>query len=52
LEAALPLSEGSSDELRFQVEIDSGQGRSQRLPAEGSLAVERGEDPARYDWSV
>jgi alpha-amylase/alpha-mannosidase (GH57 family) len=52
VEAALPLSAADGPEARFQVEIDSGAGRSQRLPTEGSLAVAWGEDPALYDWSV
>ncbi|HET9298987.1 MAG TPA: glycoside hydrolase family 57 protein [Candidatus Polarisedimenticolaceae bacterium] len=52
VEAALPLSPADGPEARFQVEIDGGAGSSQRLPAEGSLAVAWGEDPALYDWSV
>ena len=52
VEAALPLSAADGPEARFQVEIDSGAGRIQRLPTEGSLAVAWGEDPALYDWSV
>jgi alpha-amylase/alpha-mannosidase (GH57 family) len=52
VEAALPLTGADGDEFRFQVEVDSGGGRTQRLPSEGSLTLHRGEDPARYDWSV
>ena len=55
VEASLPLSAlgNGTEELRFQIEVDLGGGRMQRIPGEGSLHLPAAEeDPSKYDWSV
>ncbi|MBZ5638191.1 MAG: glycoside hydrolase [Acidobacteriia bacterium] len=53
VEAAVPVAmlAGPGEALRFQVEVEKGQGGSQRVPAEGSLTIPAAaDDPSQFDW--
>lgn len=55
VEVAIPLERltAPGEELRIQVEVDRGEGRVQRIPAEGNLTLPAAEsDPSSFDWSV
>jgi alpha-amylase/alpha-mannosidase (GH57 family) len=53
VEAAVPIGAlaGPGEAVRFQVEVEKGNGVVQRIPAEGSLTIPAAEDdPAQFDW--
>ncbi len=55
LELSVPLDRlaAPGNPVRFAIEIRSGGGATQRIPADGFVDLHRPEDdPARYDWSV
>jgi hypothetical protein len=55
LELSVPLDLLASPAapVRFAVEIRNGDGRTQRIPADGFVELARPEDdPSRFDWSV
>jgi hypothetical protein len=55
LEMSAPLERlaAPNASVRFAIEIESADGSTQRIPADGFVELARPEDdPSRFDWSV